>query len=74
MYIMVNGDRFDVPRAEITYEAIAGLAGHSDSKELLVTYYARIEGDMERKGTLSPGKKITPCDGLVFNAVHTGGA
>lgn len=70
MQIDVNGERFDVQRAEITYEAIVGLAGHPDSKSLTVTYYARLEGDTSRSGTLYPGKKIEPSDGLIFNAVR----
>ena len=59
MQITVNGTRIDVPRGDVTYEAVANMAGHPDSKSLSVTYHWRGEGDLTRHVPRSP----RPCGG-----------
>lgn len=74
MEIRVNGIRHDLPRGDVTYEDIARLAGHPDAQYLSVTYYWRGEGDLQRQGILSAGRKVAGEDGMIFDAYHTGNA
>ena len=71
MNITVNGKRHDIPRAPVSYAAIASLAGYPDSNEL----YVKWSDDSGKTGTLSPDQQIDhPSDSLAFRASHTGGA
>ncbi len=75
MQITVNGESVNVaPEDQITYDTIAGLAGHPGDQYLSITYHWRGDGDAMRSGILMPGKSVKLDEGMRFNAVHTGNA
>lgn len=74
MQITVNGEYHDIPRGDVTYEAVVALAGHPDAKGMTVTYSWRGKSDVHRLGTLCRGEKVEGDDGMIFDACYTGNA
>ena len=71
--VILNGHPAKCDR-EVTYEQIVVAAGYQPDHIISVTYYSKRNGDSQRSGILSPGKKVLAEEGMIFNAVDTSNA
>jgi hypothetical protein len=71
--VILNGKPAKCDR-EVTYEQIIVAAGYEPDRIISVTYSTRRNGDSQRSGMLSPGKKVLVEEGMVFNAMDTSAA
>lgn len=75
--IFVNGDFHPVPaNSRLDYETIFALEypGRAVAPGATVTYCWRGKGDINRAGTIYPGKTVRPLDGMQVNICFTGNA
>ncbi len=71
--IVVNGREYTVPKEEITFEEVVGLAFDnppSGPNIVITVTYRRGQGD-KPEGSLMPGQSVKVKDGMVFNVTAT---
>lgn len=80
MKITINSEPVELSDQEakdgLAYQQIVDRADSGRSKQALhtITYFARGEGDQQRSGTICPGQRLIPCEGMHIAAMVTDNA
>lgn len=74
MKIIINGSEVHVGPAKLSYADVVQLGGEPHGPTYTMTYHAKLEGDLSRDGSLAPGEKVEPCEGMIFSFIVTGNA
>lgn len=76
MQINVNGSKYDLAdtTTDLSYEAVAQMAGHQADRVLSIVYRANRKGDEQRSGILAPKEMVKVEDGMRFTVADTSNA
>jgi hypothetical protein len=71
--IIINAEKHRVPKGDITFEVVAGLAynGNPPSGPNVVITITYSKGEHDKQGSLLPGGSVKVKEGMVFNVRAT---